>query len=95
MRLVQEGRCAVTFGLLETLRLGETTTGIPLARVVVEKRVRKKKEAASEKMLTADMMVSLQRLREGMMMRGESRGEICTLSGVGTWWGLKGRIYLI
>lgn len=43
---------------------------MPLARVVVEKRVRKEK-AASEKRFTVDM-VSLQRLRE-RMMRGELR----------------------
>ena len=70
MRLVQEGIIAVTFGLVETLRLGETTTGMPLARVVVEKK-RGRKKAVSEKRLTVDMM-SLQRLRE-RMMRGESR----------------------
>ena len=60
MRLVHEGMWAVTFGLEETLRPGETTTGMPFARVWVQRARR----AVSEKRLTVDMLDPL-RLREG------------------------------
>lgn len=61
---------------------------MPLARAVAEKK-RGNKKAASEKRLTVDM-VSLQRPRERMMRRRVA-AKTCTLSGVETWWGLKGR----
>lgn len=59
MRLVQEGMWAVTLGLEETLRPGETTTGMPFARVWVDRARR----AVSERRLEVNML-SQHRLRE-------------------------------
>lgn len=59
MRFVHEGMWAVTLGLEETLRPGETTTGIPFARVWVDKARR----AVSEGRLTVNMLIPY-RLRE-------------------------------
>ena len=59
MRFVHEGMWAVTFGLVEALRPGETTTGMPFARVWANKERR----AVSEGRLMVNML-SLQRLRE-------------------------------
>lgn len=59
MRLVQEGMLAVTFGLVETLRPGETTTGMPFAKV----RVERARRVVSERMLNVNML-SLRRLGE-------------------------------
>ncbi len=50
--LVHEGMWAVTFGLEETLRPGETTTGMPFARTWVDRARR----AVSERRLTVSML---------------------------------------
>lgn len=44
MRLVQEGMLAVTLGLVETLRPGDTTTGMPFAKVGGERARRAVRE---------------------------------------------------
>ncbi len=52
VRLVHEGMWAVTFGLVETLRPGETTTGMPFARAWVHRARR----AERERRLKANML---------------------------------------